>query len=402
MNQFKNSIDIFYYTTNLPIQLLKNNQVLYSHPKTVETLQQNLENSLITDCLPDLKQNYKNLFYLSSSYFENFIAFFTNNGTTILVGPFIINKPKHSEILQLIHMQNIPLQKSSYIASYFSSLKIINNKQYFYTGKFLEALFSSTSGVRTEISDSQEMDDTLIQLPKSLYRQILRDDDMQFVHAPYFFEKNMSSSIMHGDLQAANEILNEINMLPRAKLAFTPLRSLKNSLIASCTFMTRATIDGGVSPDTAFLTSDILIRKIEEINEIDKLEAFERSMVKALVELVNQTNEVHYSKLIRNCIDYIVANLTESLTVKKIALQVFTNPNYLSTQFKKEVGIPITHFIQTKRLHEACFALRYTDTKISDIAIHYLFSSQSYFDKVFKEHHKMTPNEYRNRTMLNT
>ena len=69
-----------------------------------------------------------------------------------------------------------------------------------------------------------------------------------------------------------------------AKLASTPLRSLKNSLICSCTLFTRAIIRGGVDPDTAYNLSDVIIQQIEKFEDYNKLQDFEVKMVHTFID----------------------------------------------------------------------------------------------------------------------
>jgi AraC-like DNA-binding protein len=47
------------------------------------------------------------------------------------------------------------------------------------------------------------------------------------------------------------------------------------------------------------------------------------------------------------------------------------------------------------RVNESKYYIRYTNTKISDIANLYQFCNQSYFTQAFKKFIGLTPNEYR-------
>jgi YesN/AraC family two-component response regulator len=62
---------------------------------------------------------------------------------------------------------------------------------------------------------------------------------------------------------------------------------------------------------------------------------------------------------------------------------------------KKEVGVNLPDYIMKTRVDESKYYIRYTNTKISDIAIFYQFCNQSYFTQVFKKFVGRTPNEYR-------
>lgn len=70
--------------------------------------------------------------------------------------------------------------------------------------------------------------------------------------------------------------------------------------------------------------------------------------------------------------------------------------NYLSQLFKKEVGIPISDYIQQERIEEAKKLIALSDTPLSDVCSSLTFNDQSYFTKVFKKFTGVTPKQYRN------
>src|SRR6185437_11889183 len=85
-----------------------------------------------------------------------------------------------------------------------------------------------------------------------------------FSHPSYQFEKELLHWVSQADEEKAAPLLKKINNLAKARLSDNPLRSLKNSLICSCTLFTRATIEAGVTPEYAFDLSDVFIRKVEK------------------------------------------------------------------------------------------------------------------------------------------
>lgn len=60
------------------------------------------------------------------------------------------------------------------------------------------------------------------------------------------------------------------------------------------------------------------------------------------------------------------------------------NPSYLSTLFKKEVGMSISEYVQSAKVNEAKNLLSYTSYSMSDIASLLNFYDQSHFIRVFK------------------
>jgi hypothetical protein len=58
-----------------------------------------------------------------------------------------------------------------------------------------------------------------------------------FQHVPYAIELEVCRMIANGDTASSKHMLQDINRMPRAKLANTPVRSLKIRSSASCTFI---------------------------------------------------------------------------------------------------------------------------------------------------------------------
>ena len=92
---------------------------------------------------------------------------------------------------------------------------------------------------------------------------------------------------------------------------------------------------------------------------------------------------------------FIQENYTRHLSVKEIANEVELTPEYLSSQFHKLTGTTLPAFITKLKIAETKNLLRFTDMSLAEISEYLSFSSQSYFQSVFKKETGDTPNEYR-------
>lgn len=95
------------------------------------------------------------------------------------------------------------------------------------------------------------------------------------------------------------------------------------------------------------------------------------------------------------CIQFISNHVNQNITVDMVALTLNMDRSTLSKKFKRELGFNISTFIMRRKLEEAKSLLRYTDKSISEISEYLCFSSQSYFQNVFKKKYGVTPNEFR-------
>ena len=90
-----------------------------------------------------------------------------------------------------------------------------------------------------------------------------------------------------------------------------------------------------------------------------------------------------YSAPIQKAIDYIGFHFTEDISLNTVADFVYLNRDYLSRQFKKEVGINFSEYLMRLRMNRANQLLETTNMRISDIALSVGITNMSYFSTVF-------------------
>ncbi len=102
------------------------------------------------------------------------------------------------------------------------------------------------------------------------------------------------------------------------------------------------------------------------------------------------------SLLVKQINENIQLNIYEKITPAMIADNLQMNCSYLCTHFKRETGKTITEFINELKINEGKRLLKTKQIPLINIAIQLGYSSQSYFQRVFKKFTGMTPVEYRN------
>lgn len=100
-------------------------------------------------------------------------------------------------------------------------------------------------------------------------------------------------------------------------------------------------------------------------------------------------------KQIQNISYLIESNIAEVPTVEILAKEAGLNVNKLQAGFKKLYGSTVNNFVQMKRLDAAYNLLTKTDLSISEIVDAIGLSSKSYFSKIFKEKHAISPSDFR-------
>lgn len=98
---------------------------------------------------------------------------------------------------------------------------------------------------------------------------------------------------------------------------------------------------------------------------------------------------------ISEAISYIEDNLTNELTIEKIASNVLISPFYFQKGFSMLCGFTISDYIRQRRIALAGGELVSTDKKIIDIALKYGYDSPDSFTKAFTRFHGITPTAVR-------
>lgn len=391
MENFEREIElmrVLHYASELPVCLKADGECVYSIPEKILSAAQIGDNPELSRFEPDKGNNAQ---YIRTESGENYILIILENRAEITAGPFLTERVPESFIAELARKQRIKLGCKDAMQKYYAALPLLSTQRFFYAGRLMEELFLSGSHGKTSLAYSS----TAAFIQPEYYRQTRDYRAQQFRHSPYHVEQEICRAISGGDGVSAHRILNEINSRPRAMLAGTALRSLKNSVICSCCFMTRAAISGGVDPDEAFTLSDTYIQTIESCQDARELMRLESEMLSGFVESVNSSKSRRYSSAVSRAISFIDTHLCEPISIRSVADAVYLSPSYLSAIFSRETGQSVHSYIVRRRIEESSYFVRSSTDPIADIASFYQFSSQSHYVRSFRELMGVTPGVYR-------
>lgn len=96
--------------------------------------------------------------------------------------------------------------------------------------------------------------------------------------------------------------------------------------------------------------------------------------------------------------DYIEKNITESITLYKLANAAGYSPWHSARIFKELTGKTPFEYIRALRLSRAVVKLRDMDVKIIDVALDFVFDSHEGFTRAFSRQFGMTPQYYSKKT----
>ena len=119
--------------------------------------------------------------------------------------------------------------------------------------------------------------------------------------------------------------------------------------------------------------------------------ARENSLAAQNIELVHRNAG---SKMEKAC-SYIIANCDKRVTQAEVSEAVGISTFYFSRLFRQYSGQSFNDFLNEHRIQKALMLLSNRRISIRDVAVSSGFQSISNFNKVFKKHVGVSPNEYR-------
>ncbi|OQR57000.1 helix-turn-helix domain-containing protein [Bacillus sp. CDB3] len=336
-----------------------------------------------------------------TSFLENFfsISLRLNDQLSgnIIVGPVLYSRLSETSIKGIVNDLQLKIDNEKMIR-YYHSLPILSNLN-----------FLNISMVLYYMLYQQKLDVADI-LQKNI---LLKKDDFEIEQPDIQISEQRQSTLTHIDpliereifecikLGKKDDLIKNLRRLPESGdlgvLSKTShLRSQKNSAIAAITLATRSAIDGGLFPEIAYTLSDLFIQKLEEINKSEAISPFLENALLEFSERVRNGTIQKHSKPINVCQNYIFTHLYEEITLSQLAGIVALNPSYLSSLFKKEIGISLGEYIQRAKIDESKNLMTFTRHSISEISTLLNFHDQSHFTKVFKKHTGVSPKQFKN------
>ena len=215
-------------------------------------------------------------------------------------------------------------------------------------------------------------------------------------HNTLDLENRMLSYVAAGDQESLIELFSDACIGQAGVMADNYLRQLKDTFITASTLVSRAAIRGGMAEEEALSLSDTYIQHCEKHSSPDAILNLQYHMV---LDFASQVAQIRVPSarhpVVRGAIKYVNEHINEKISVKEIAEALFLNYHYLSSCFKNETGISLSSYIQHQKVRRAQKYLAETSFTILEISTFLGYSSQGYFQNIFKKFVGKTPGEYR-------
>ena len=210
-------------------------------------------------------------------------------------------------------------------------------------------------------------------------------------------EQTLLSMIREGNINYRKALGKSMTLSSgvKAELGDT-LRANKNNLIVLLTLCSRASIEGGLNPSTAYTLNDYYAKRIEECKTTADTTNLSREFLDDYVRRVRAAKETdEHSRQIQNICDYISLHIREPLSIALLSDRLGYTEYYFSHKFKEVTGKSVNKYIRQKKIEEAKLLLCSTKMSIQEISDELSFSSRSYFFSSFQKETGISPTKYR-------
>lgn len=218
----------------------------------------------------------------------------------------------------------------------------------------------------------------------------------------YLAERAMLRMVREGDINYQNVLQNSILLSPGVPVrGRDPLRQFKTSITVFITLVSRAAMEGGLSPEIAYSLGDSYIQSVENSMDSGELNALAHTMYHDFIYRVHHLHmSPDYSHAVQKCCDYIALSLGRKIRISDLASLVGYTEYYLTEKFKKETGMSVNSYIRLARVNRAKLLLESSDLSVGEIAAELAFNTVNYFIQCFKEVTGVTPAQYRKKLRL--
>ena len=379
----------FFSATGIPVNLYFEGHIIYSslaellgiQPRddwTIYTPDRNPEFAAIN---PDLEYGHVRV---------------EGKGYDLFLGP-VFTAPVTDELVRAFFEDSkMPPEHRETVAELLYGIPITSHPQFVRYLIFVH-LCLNHKDVRAEDFYVEEKSTTARRSSRILDTTVEAKENMQQRNS-YSFEMELYHRIQDGDTSKLQQFLEKTQRFPdEGKTANSPLRHAKNTFISlTAKVGILAAIPGGVDAERVYQLTDLYMVECEQMQTIKEIHRLQYVMLMdfcqrcGIAKLPKGISEEVY-----RCMTYIQSHTNDTIGVEDVAEEIHRSSSHLMRRFKAELGMSVGDYITKCKLEEACDLLKYGDRSLAEISAYLCYSSQSYFQNVFKKQFGITPMQYR-------
>lgn len=322
----------------------------------------------------------------------------TEEPSYVLIGPYTYARISREEILSIAERLSLPPSLYPAVRTFYTNLAYLHDTTYLTAilNTFGVVLWGSLDAFTIKTQDSSG--DALFPFSAE---EIVPDapvdpsTTVKILEQNYQREAELMQAVSLGQTHTAEMIIKDFTITRLEQRTPDSIRNVKNYSFVINTLLRKAAEKGGVHPLHIDRLSSRYAIEIERLTSLDGALKLHQEMIHKYCLLVKNHSLHSYSPFIKKVITNVDADLTADLTLKAQANLLNINASYLSSLFKKEMGMTLTEYVNRHRINHAVALLNTTNMQIQLIAQYCGIPDVNYFTKMFKKYIGKTPQEYR-------
>ena len=225
-----------------------------------------------------------------------------------------------------------------------------------------------------------------------LSRALIQETAFQKLEYPLDIESALFQRISSGKLDGVEQDLDRlVRWLQRERYNCVDLRETMLSLLSTLLYAIRK-VSYSVYAEISQMEIDDCIRRTNSV------EAYANILLNAVNQFRFYNRGLYDCKnpVICNVLRIIEAEYNKNISLEIIAGRLNLTVEYLSTLFKREIGVRFTVFLTQYRIDRAKELMARPNTKIYLVAQQAGYNDTTYFCKVFKRVTGLSPKDYMN------
>jgi YesN/AraC family two-component response regulator len=221
---------------------------------------------------------------------------------------------------------------------------------------------------------------------------MVKETDFVRLAYPRDIEQMLFQKISSGKLDDISQYMNMLaSYLQKERYYPADLREAMFSVMSALMYAIRK-VSYGIYLEINKIEIDEYIRKTNSV------EAFTRVLLGVITRFTQYSRSLHEcsSPLICNVLRIIEAEYNKNISLEIIADRLNLTVEYLSSLFKKEIGMGFIAYLTQFRIDRAKELLIKPNIKISTVAEQAGYNDTTYFCKVFKRVTGLSPKDYMN------
>ncbi|MBU5488273.1 AraC family transcriptional regulator [Clostridium sp. MSJ-8] len=210
----------------------------------------------------------------------------------------------------------------------------------------------------------------------------------------YFFNNDVFNIIEAKDKEALIELIKQKHTWENTDNI--PVLTKKNDLIMWNVVFCREVIKKGSTKQYLHPLYNKFYKSILSCTTLQSLQKLELNLASSYYDLLVNFVEVTDNFIINKIVSYLYTHIENHLSLEEIADDLHISMGYLSSCFKKNMGISVMNYYKKIKIDRSKSLLMNGNKSILEISTLLGFCDQGHFTKVFKSIVGMTPTEYRN------